>query len=730
MEPQEEENITSASNNPPTDIETNKNDKKLEAIQEESIETPVTIKAEPEIVVESIISYAPEETALENVTETLEVTPVKSTANGVAPTSSESEAEYMEGEIRCICGYTDDDGFTIQCEQCLVWQHAICVGISKSMVPEKYFCEKCSPRPLDAEAAKLFQKNRLLTQSTAPTTPHRKPRGRPPTKKRVEVPEPLQTQSASIFGPSTPATSEPTGGHVEEYNQYEEITDCLVRDNAKPFYNELVHVSPTVNANYSMIDFYKVRDFTQLKTHAVEVRKIRSRGFQKKTLPSKFGLFSTAKLDAGKLVLDYCGEFQLKTSFGSEFKISTDKNLYVDCTQPFVLFHPSLDFVVDARKYANQARFIRRSCRPNCEIRIILAEDLRTIKIGIFAKTMIVENDEILLDIDYEHGNRYFRYECACSNPEFCLANDPFSSESFQRNHTILFNDHLYDGYVTDLSGRTPRKVRLNANSDGEQSSITQGKKRGRKPKVDLKVNIESSSESSSDDELDENGSLEVLSPNSLEQRKLSREERKIQSYMQSFQRLEERKEKKKKGKRGRPKREDDNDKKERKLHKPYTPIKITHNDPSMSPGIRNISFSISNSSDDDEPKRYPRKKLLMKIYVEELKRKREEEKIKNEEESLLEQTKSEIPKKPKIDTEMIISANESLHSFQSVQSLQSLPSAQPSIESQSLQSLPSAVSQESFDVDTPVTPITPSKTKLSLSEYLQKRKSNSSLNK
>lgn len=29
-----------------------------------------------------------------------------------------------EGVIRCICGTIEDDGFTIQCERCFVWQHA------------------------------------------------------------------------------------------------------------------------------------------------------------------------------------------------------------------------------------------------------------------------------------------------------------------------------------------------------------------------------------------------------------------------------------------------------------------------------------------------------------------------------------------------------------------------------------------------------------------------------
>jgi hypothetical protein len=51
----------------------------------------------------------------------------------------------FDTSIRCICDNEDDDGFTIQCEECLVWQHAVCVGISKSTVPEQFFCEKCNP---------------------------------------------------------------------------------------------------------------------------------------------------------------------------------------------------------------------------------------------------------------------------------------------------------------------------------------------------------------------------------------------------------------------------------------------------------------------------------------------------------------------------------------------------------------------------------------------------------
>ncbi|KAG9064081.1 hypothetical protein KI688_003260 [Linnemannia hyalina] len=64
------------------------------------------------------------------------------------------------GIIRCICGFTDDDGFTIQCENCFVWQHAVCVGIGHSNVPDKYLCELCSPRPMDKKRAAEIQRRR------------------------------------------------------------------------------------------------------------------------------------------------------------------------------------------------------------------------------------------------------------------------------------------------------------------------------------------------------------------------------------------------------------------------------------------------------------------------------------------------------------------------------------------------------------------------------------------
>ncbi|GAA5998701.1 uncharacterized protein JCM10292_007171 [Rhodotorula paludigena] len=71
------------------------------------------------------------------------------------------------GLIRCVCPYTLDDGFTIQCDLCNVWQHAACVGIpSPEEVPDEYRCEKCDPaearrRGVDGRLAEVGMRVRM-----------------------------------------------------------------------------------------------------------------------------------------------------------------------------------------------------------------------------------------------------------------------------------------------------------------------------------------------------------------------------------------------------------------------------------------------------------------------------------------------------------------------------------------------------------------------------------------
>ncbi|KAG0365194.1 hypothetical protein BGZ54_006780 [Gamsiella multidivaricata] len=124
--------------------------------------------------------------------------------------SGENEEDDEDaGIIRCICNYTDDDGFTIQCERCFVWQHAVCVGIFQSNVPDKYLCELCSPRPVDRKRANEIQRRRI-------GTPERK-REKSPSRRKPNVGRPRKqfgsagsgiAEQSVISGPSSSTTKE------------------------------------------------------------------------------------------------------------------------------------------------------------------------------------------------------------------------------------------------------------------------------------------------------------------------------------------------------------------------------------------------------------------------------------------------------------------------------------------------------------------------------------------
>ncbi|KAI9305757.1 hypothetical protein BJ944DRAFT_264653 [Cunninghamella echinulata] len=62
------------------------------------------------------------------------------------PTVTDEEVEEVPidtGLIRCICESTEDDGFTIQCDKCLTWQHAFCMNIKQDNIPDRYLCNDC-----------------------------------------------------------------------------------------------------------------------------------------------------------------------------------------------------------------------------------------------------------------------------------------------------------------------------------------------------------------------------------------------------------------------------------------------------------------------------------------------------------------------------------------------------------------------------------------------------------
>ncbi|XP_066434873.1 PHD finger protein 20-like protein 1 isoform X2 [Eleutherodactylus coqui] len=67
---------------------------------------------------------------------------------------SQDEEEGISEIVRCVCEMDEENGFMIQCEECLCWQHSICMGLLEDSIPEQYICYVCSDPPGQRWSAK------------------------------------------------------------------------------------------------------------------------------------------------------------------------------------------------------------------------------------------------------------------------------------------------------------------------------------------------------------------------------------------------------------------------------------------------------------------------------------------------------------------------------------------------------------------------------------------------
>ncbi|KAM5148373.1 histone-lysine N-methyltransferase SETD5 [Mantella aurantiaca] len=113
-------------------------------------------------------------------------------------------------------------------------------------------------------------------------------------------------------------------------------------------------------------------------------------------------------LPVNTLVIEYRGKVMLRQQF--EVNGHFFKKPY-----PFVLFYSKingLEMCVDARTFGNDARFIRRSCTPNAEVRHMISEGM--IHLCIYAIAAIAKDTEVTIAFDYEYSNCNYKVDCAC----------------------------------------------------------------------------------------------------------------------------------------------------------------------------------------------------------------------------------------------------------------------------------------------------------------------------
>ncbi|KAI4893268.1 hypothetical protein NFI96_019668 [Prochilodus magdalenae] len=66
----------------------------------------------------------------------------------------DDEDESSNEIVRCICEMDEENGFMIQCEECMCWQHSVCMGLLEDSIPDQYICYICRDPPGQRWSAK------------------------------------------------------------------------------------------------------------------------------------------------------------------------------------------------------------------------------------------------------------------------------------------------------------------------------------------------------------------------------------------------------------------------------------------------------------------------------------------------------------------------------------------------------------------------------------------------
>ena len=320
-----------------------------------------------------------------------------------APVSSASSASLEEFPS------SSNEVFTIQCDECGRWLHGSCVGIAPDdVIPDTFSCPKC------------IQERKALLQQQQQTLSKQQLAGK--LRKSTTKASPIQSNGVDDY---------PYVNHNTVAGDASSVLKLLQVDS-----DHLEDALPQpLSGSYANVNFEFAGDIIPIPSaHTlseldknIEVKEIRYRGQVLNRKGAKRGIFSLQYIDIGQSICEFCGHIvRIESMFSKVHKITT-------VPQSFVLFPSSkADVVVDARRHGSQARWARRSCRPNTTVKSVLYKG--SVLWYLFAKQTIKPGDELFLPLDWETGNRFFRYECGCNSPETCLAPDELLPEGYREN--------------------------------------------------------------------------------------------------------------------------------------------------------------------------------------------------------------------------------------------------------------------------------------------------------
>ncbi|KAL0106313.1 hypothetical protein PUN28_016201 [Cardiocondyla obscurior] len=445
-------------------------------------------------------------------------------------TAPEGEGDDEDSVTRCICDFEHDDGYMICCDRCLVWQHVDCMGIDRSNIPDEYLCERCRPRRVDRQRARALQmrkREELLNSDTSSDTSSTSSadtdvgsannatiqKKRSLSQQQSQVPRrnksDASAQSSQVrrLNNNNNNNNNNVGKRQRRDSQARQSSAVRKKENATPKrgpgkrkakrrtsledkeedlqdawgtnmaplrqwierYEEAVtnHYSPELRARISNIKVNGTHnDLRQSNMSVVATGKCRLNVHSNNL---RF-LVATMYLPPNTPVVELRGKYMLSTQHRLQYTQSGRQ--HVQRPGPFVFFYrlprDGTEVCVDTRTYGNDARFVRRSCKPNAEVKHCIEKG--TLHLYIVTTCAIEKNAEITIKHEQHDlllspnpNSPSLPIVCACNNQRECQI----------ANAASQLNRRSSNGALVENADGRERRRRGRRNTVCEETDVT-----------------------------------------------------------------------------------------------------------------------------------------------------------------------------------------------------------------------------------------------------------------